>query len=777
MPASTETSSGGASTSDGGAAGSSSAGGSTSTGSASGHFETSGTSSGGTETTGLSDTTARDSSSSATTSDVPATGDTSATASDPSTGIPSTGTGESSSITATSTTGDGEGSTAVPTTDDGGTTAGIVLDLGTVGSTAVPTTDDGGTTAGIVLDLGTVDPPDPACPLDCIPPCDLVLSQNQTNLRALDHDGTHILAVSSTQRLALFDAASFEVVLTEERVAWAELVAGVLAVAGADGIVRLRSAADLQPLGEILAAGHRGLSTDASYLWAADATELQVFGVDGSSLVSATGDFTDAEVLALPDGLHIYAAGYDHDAVVRLDLASGALDSRAFEGDFGGWFGDTPRLWSEQGLATRLYDVDGTQLAVEVASIEFGWGDYVVTDVGVAHVSDLMTAIIADPDLVNNGRGSGPAWASGGLGGADVIAVLDPAGPYLQPFAPGTSLAGGWQFAWNSGAWVLNPRRSQVADQLGRGAWIAPYLGSTTRVDPAIAGRFAVTFTTGNSTIFDVVDECTVEVVGELTLPYGDHAISPDGSTIVSNLSVPVPPAFSWSRWASLFQALPDGGQIAVIDPGGCSTCAMRNWSMSNDASVAAHQFTWTGPWWNIAFALPSGETVASSDSNVIAAIAPDGAHVVVTDGDWGPGSTYEGTVNYVYEDGEFINAIDGVAWGFIDNERFLVSRYESDGSCFAQGACDDLIGTDIVELDGAIVQSTTLPDIRRFQRISDTEIFALDPPRIFDVYTGELLWTVPQSPWSEYIETAGAIGPDLVVWSVDAELVVQRWR
>ncbi len=113
-----------------------------------------------------------------------------------------------------------------------------------------------------MLDLGTVDPPDPACPLDCIPPCDLVLSQNQTNLRALDHDGTHILAVSSTQRLALFDAASFEVVLTEERVAWAELVAGVLAVAGADGIVRLRSAADLQPLGELLAAEHRGLSTE-----------------------------------------------------------------------------------------------------------------------------------------------------------------------------------------------------------------------------------------------------------------------------------------------------------------------------------------------------------------------------------------------------------------------------------------------------------------------------------------------------------------------------------
>ncbi len=47
--------------------------------------------------------------------------------------------------------------------------------------------------------------------------------------------------------------------------------------------------------------------------------------------------------------------------------------------------------------------------------------------------------------------------------------------------------------------------------------------------------------------------------------------------------------------------------------------------------------------------------------------------------------------------------------------------------------------------LDGTVVQTTTLPDVRGFQRVSDTEIFVLEP--------------------------------DMVVWTDSAALVVQRWR
>jgi hypothetical protein len=146
----------------------------------------------------------------------------------------------------------------------------------------------------------------------------------------------------------------------------------------------------------------------------------------------------------------------------------------------------------------------------------------------------------------------------------------------------------------------------------------------------------------------------------------------------------------------------------------------------------------------------------------------------VVTDAPWGGFSTYEESASTVYSGGVFTDAFDGVTWGFIDDARVLVSHYDfQGGGCDNAGACDDYLGTDIVELDGTLVQSTTLPDVRRFQRIGDTEILVSDPPRVFDVYTGEQVWALADGG----IVAAAAIGDDLAVTSDGLSLVVHRWR
>jgi hypothetical protein len=71
------------------------------------------------------------------------------------------------------------------------------------------------------------------------------------------------------------------------------------------------------------------------------------------------------------------------------------------------------------------------------------------------------------------------------------------------------------------------------------------------------------------------------------------------------------------------------------------------------------------------------------------------------------------------------------------------------------------------------VVQSTSLPDLRRFQRVDDTSILVDDPPRIFDVYTSEIIWSLDD----EGVDDVAAIGEDLVVTSDGLSLVVHRWR
>jgi hypothetical protein len=79
--------------------------------------------------------------------------------------------------------------------------------------------------------------------------------------------------------------------------------------------------------------------------------------------------------------------------------------------------------------------------------------------------------------------------------------------------------------------------------------------------------------------------------------------------------------------------------------------------------------------------------------------------------------------------------------------------------------------GSYIRALDGTAVQDTLLPDTFTFHRITDTELLVEDPPRIYDAYSGDLLWT------HELADAARPVGLDHVVVRHGASVSLERWR
>jgi hypothetical protein len=671
------------------------------------------------------------------------------------------GASSTSEATSSGPTGSEGGSTTdAGATTDGGTTTG-----GGIATTGGTTTEDGGSSGAEssgVLDVG-IDP-DPLCPLACDPPCEIVLSEGLHGVSSIQHDRSRFAARDWFGKLILRDAESLEVLLVEHDTVWAELTAGVLAVAYDDGSVILRASDDLEVLGETVTAAQRGLAIDGSYLWAAGPAGIDVLAVDGSPMWSMVGDFSAAQVLALPDSLHVFADGFDGENVLHVDLAGGITEQSALEGNFAGWFGDLPRYWSQQGMAYRLYESDGTELAFGVGSIVHGWGDHLVLNGAVVHISDVATPLLSG--LGGYVRRSGPALAI--YGATSQIIVLDAMGPLQEAFptaccSPPDSY--GWQFGWSPTGWVIGRSDGVVGDQLDR----TMSMGPIERIDVAIGGRFTLLQPGSSTAVWDLTDDCRVEPVGEIDIPGGAHELSPDGSVIASGIQDP--DFLEHNSFQTLLHALPDGSEIGYFGNSGCSHCFIQRWNMADDASLLGFNWDWTGAATSGVVEVPGGTELSGLMTNVLPAIAPAGQNWVMTQAGWGPGASYEDSVAYVYDGADFVDVFDGVAWGFIDDEHLLLSHYESAGDCQYAGGCDTFLGTDIVELDGDVVQATTLPDVREFQRISATEIFVIEPPRIFDVYTGELLWSIPDTDF------AGAISSDLVVSTDGASLVVHRWR
>lgn len=163
-----------------------------------------------------------------------------------------------------------------------------------------------------------------------------------------------------------------------------------------------------------------GLASDASYVWIATKSSLEVRSPEGALLVDVAGAYSTASIFAAPDELRIARGPAGDQSIERIDVATQARTTFAFAGNFHSWFLDGERFLTTLGVAVRVYSKTGSVLAFEslptIANLA-GMGDYVWTF--QSSISDYPVRIydianLASPVQTYNLTGDSSVVASAG---------------------------------------------------------------------------------------------------------------------------------------------------------------------------------------------------------------------------------------------------------------------------------------------------------------------------------------------------------------------------
>lgn len=674
-----------------------------------------------------------------------------------STGIdPATGTAAETTVDtdATTDTTAALGDTESPETTTGTTTgsAGSTSSGADSSSGDEQTGTDGSSSSG---DTGadTGDDPGPVC---CEAGCTSVLLQSNEGNVTVHHGGAALATHDSKKNLVLWDAAELTQVRAELGVVKVELVGDRLVFERA-GELHVLDAADGATLGVCPADAAWGVASDAGYLWTAGPTGLQVRELDCAARWSVAGALADAKVLATADAVHVFDADLAAQAVTRLDAADGDASSQPFAGSFGKWFADVPRFWTTQGDSHRLYDIDGAQLGLGPGKPTHGWGTRLVIGQTVRDVSAPDLTIATFPGTP---RFSGPALlAHDVLDNAVTLVRLDADPVTATPVAPACCVGlGAWSFAFAGGAWAVGGSEGLSVDHLGR--LVSP--GAVVGLAGAPVGRIAVGVASDRVHVFDVADDCGVIEHPPFSRDGTGLWMSGDGARLLSRETWTQPP--SLPRQGTRFYALPDGALLADLQTG-VSSDSIVDHEVADDGSLWARTWANLGLHRYLVAGFPPAMLLHNDKGDVVPKIAPDAQHVVLSDGVKAVIDDWTDDQSYVYDPQDLVAVFPGITHGFLDPGHLLVGHYQG----------QQFLGSEIVDLDGLVVQATTLPRIHRFTRLGTGEILAIVQPSgnaaIFDPWTGAQLWAAP--PGAQ-VAVAGA---DFVVVSHHGRVELVRWR
>ncbi len=557
--------------------------------------------------------------------------------------------------------------------------------------------------------------------------------------------GNRLLSHDHGTKSILWDRTSRAPIRVERGWYFAELAGDLFYVADLD-TMRLFDATDGTFLAEIEAGDSIGIASDGSYVWTGSPAGLMVSDRDGAELWFEPGNFSNTNALALPGVLRVASWAVSPDSALVIDIPQAVVVELPYSGQFGGWFADNGRFFAIEGQAYRIYDADGTQLALGLGHPVYGAGGYFL-------LSDGIRAVDAPNDVL---VALSPNWRTS----SSAILELDAQPRLIELGAAslGESLVDlptdfPHDFAYDAGAWALSANDGVLVEHSGE----SYTLGRVVDLDGARSGRAAAATISARTHVWDVSDDCTVVASGELDRPSTTMTIADAGNVLASVYS-------TGGDVGTRFLALPGGAELGAM-PGGAVDSVVR---LSDDGSTFA-RFSGQGPPWASVHTFPAFATWAEFDVGLPIYIAPGGEHAVAAEHDI---SVVIPERSYVVNEDGLSALLDGLAYGFLDDERLILGHYGSQ-PCpgLPQLPCEVYIGADIVDLDGTLVQATALPEVVGFERISATELFVDDPPRVFDAYSGELLWEGPPA------ELATAVGLNFVATSDGGELLLHRWR
>ncbi|MEM7155140.1 MAG: hypothetical protein AAF799_19995 [Myxococcota bacterium] len=668
--------------------------------------------------------------------------------------------GETGSTTSSTSSGGTETDSSTSTT--GTETGSSTSDMDTDSSTEDSGTESGeesGTDTG-----GDPEPPDAGCEAMCATGCDEILVAPLDGLPTLWHTSDARLALDEGGRAILWRVVDDALLARFDGVEAAEL-AGDVFVVQQGFVLSVRDSATVAELATIPAGtGTWGLSRDGDYLWSADGSAVRIYELDGTLRWDRSGDYSGASVLPLAGALHVWAPGLGTD-IEHIDAVTEATTVTSVQGTFGGWFHDVARHWTTQGDAYRLYDTDGTQLAFAVGTPAYGYGDRMVVDgpgfsgAEIVDVTAVDTPLLAMSDI----QISGPAMIGNGSGDqAEIVRLDDPALTTQLVLAECcVDDFGNYSFGWADDRWLLAGNEGEVYDDDGDRL----AAGLVEEIFGSVSGRIAASSSIGITTAWEVTPACELSGLGSFERARRPAAFSGDGQTLVSvgntpQLAINLYDVATWTIFDSAVYGLSTSSPVGlhVSDTAGIIGVSSFN--------TAAHN--------SLVYVHPGWDTWSGGNWTPTPAVAPNGTLAVRGDSSHGFGATFEGALSYIHDGSGLLGIFDGVTWGFVDDNTMLVAHYEEDPACpittWSPGQCDLLAGVDIVDTAGLVVAASPMPDPANFQRISSTEVLLPDPPAIYDIYTGAVLWSGGAGP-------VAAVGPDHVAHTVGTDLVLTRWR
>ena len=584
--------------------------------------------------------------------------------------------------------------------------------------------------------------------------CSATLAYTLTGEVEVQRTGTRLATRDAARNLVLRRTDDLEPVLDRQGVKAFRLIAGTLVYERA-GELQVLAADDGTQLGAVASDAAWGLALDGSYLWIAGDTGLRVHELDGGLRWSVAGDLGDAKVLAAVDAVHVFDADLEAQAVVHLAAADGASSSDAFLGSFARWFADGPRFWTVEGEAHRVHDLDGSLIGAAPGSPEYGFGTRLVDHDGVR---DIFAPDVLVPLPHGRRRYSGPAVL--------VDPELDEYGPMqvvrfdTDPVGKTTvqRAADIHSFGAAGDEWTIGRVDGQSVDHLGR----IISLGDDARVAGSAAGRVAFGGP-GRVHVHDVTSSCAVATSPTLAIVTSTLALSGDGARLLtSELDTHFGQLM---RDGTRLYSLPDGERL---DSAGCSLVSQRIFAQEIDdagtlwgrvAGSTENMITISG----VPFVEPGLFHDIGMDTP---RIAPNGQHTATSPAlpSWSGLSQWQ---TIVRDGTKQVAKFAGVPVGFLDDEHLLVDRYDEEMDVFLEAV--------IIDLTGAIIQVTTLPDIAELRRIGTGELLvrrrADDRWMVVDPWTGATLWSA-----GEDVEVAVA-GPDHLIGLGHGRVELVRWR
>jgi hypothetical protein len=512
-----------------------------------------------------------------------------------------------------------------------------------------------------------------------------------------------------------------------------------------------------------------GLASNGSYVWGAGPTSLNAWSSTGTGLLSRSGNYSAAKIFATPTQINVALGPAGSSIIEHVAMPGGAsTQSSTFSGTFDTWFIDGSHFLTNTGATVWIYDPSANQSEITTLSTgsTFGgqgthfWtyppfsssGSLNIYSIGGGMTPAAQYSVGVDTTIIASGASIG--LLPYGEANVQVISVSSPttASPVQVPSAYNQAFAADPAGHWSVGNRVgVLSYQGTVEDSSASGLLGC---GQPFSVAGSDAGTAAVTTASGSILVVDTASRTVTQPISNFASAHVE--LSADGKTLAATDGAY---ANQYLPWFDLnIYSLPSGTVVNAwpSDAGyawqwdfrlarGGTRIGYAVGDCVSGSSCARHVTDLTG----------ATDVLDDTGYAPTPRVSPSGSYIAMTDIERPSTSS----TTQLYQGSTLVTAVSGYAVGWIDDSHVLLQYYKYNSTYGLTQYDHSVVYTN----QGVVAYSPTLPEIKSFDTISATKIFSHTDSNIYDVTTGNLVWSggVPAGgaaagPYAVYVSGSG---------------------